>query len=1392
MQPRSVARPSLPPTKVTIPGRWFHDEKEGFVLAEPHPKDAGKFIIRTKTQMKDMVGESWPSNPNDQDGVPDNTQLMHLHEPGLLHNIRHRYSQGNIYTYTGYILIAINPYKNLPLYADDVLQSYRGKSIGYMPPHVFAIADRAYRLMKTDQKNQSILISGESGAGKTETSKIVMKFLVKVGGRSDLGGEIEDRILQSNPLMEAFGNAKTIRNNNSSRFGKFMEMQFNKELFISGSKIETYLLEQSRIVNQSPNERNYHIFYQLCAGTNAAEREKLHLEAAEHYYYLRQGNACKIEGIDDAEEFQHVRQAMRSLGLDSDEQFKVMRILAGILHLGNIEFNSEKNENASLANPQVVNYAAELLGLDKSKLSDVLCSRVMKTTKDKFQIFFKKHEAEDQRDVLAKSIYSHLFDWLVCRINKSLASDSEEYAHIGILDIFGFESFQKNSFEQLCINYTNETLQQYFNDCIFIQELDLYAREGIRAPDIEFQSNQDAIDLISKKSTGIFSILDEEMRIPKGNDSTFCDRVHAINGRSNKLAKPPKGMTNSEAFVVSHYAGNVCYSSAGFLTKNNDIKHPDHIALMKGSSLSLLCDIYDKEKVDPDQASQNFNSVSLAFSKSLDKLMNRLRDTDSHFIRCIKPNGMQRADMFEGSLVLGQLRCNGMMAALQLMHAGYPTRCPYDDLYQRFLPMLPAELSSLDPVHFCEALLIALDVQRSEFALGLTKLFFRSGKLAFLEDLRTKGQTELPKDIVRRVKVWLARKKLRRAIWSVVSFKKIEARLLALRALAFFVHMTRAVIRGVLPIVRRARSVRRTREAAELIQATFRGFRIYKQYKPILDRKRSERMQRMKEDAVKERERIRLLQESDRKRREEDAARKLRLQKEEEERVELEKRRQRELLEKSIREAVQKEFDITLAGIQAEHERKAVDLSRQLTELQSTIDSKSKDTLAIEQRLRDLQERNNNLTRERESATKKADEAKKALESTVSSQRQESATYKSELASLRSSYEKKIVEQKELNNKSLDEKDDEIAALKSELQRMKDLNDLLQKKVAKLEAELKDRDTLLNQQRVVSEEKIRQLQDENERLKKYQDEKVKELKGLQTLREEQITVKNSQLEKMERDLTAKTEDLKSLQALTAKQETKIKELNSSIVQASDEKKQEQTEWRSRLQQVEKNYALQLEASALETIEAQKSAEQYRNLYESTLQEMEESLRNATRSIRKISESPKPIQQGDNTKQNQVLMEKIKDLESQNTSLKAKAQDSENEIATLRKYLEHIEDSLRLTTQSHDALKSQILQLEQSKNVTIDSLMEDNFGARQDLEDLRTQLKKAQNDIDGLTKQLVQARSALSSVETERNRLGGRITELEANMNELRVKETESNKIIVALRAEVSKVIFSQS
>lgn len=680
-----------------------------------------------------------PANPIILEGVDDLIQLSYLNEPAVLHNLRYRYVKDKIYTRAGPVLIAVNPFKNVPLYTINLLEDYRSKTKDGLGPHVYMTAENAFAAMMRDGVNQSIIISGESGAGKTETAKIAMQYLAAVGG----GGGVENEILQTNPILEAFGNAKTLRNDNSSRFGKLIDIFFEDSGKICGAKIQTYLLEKSRVVQQAEGERSYHIFYQLCAGADEALRERINLKPAKDFQYLNQSSCLHIDNVDDAARFEITLDAMNVVQISKEDQDSAFAMISAVLWLGNITFSVIDNENhVSVDDNEAVSHAAKLLKCNKGSLMDALCTRKIRAGHENIVQKLTASQAVDSRDALAKAIYAGLFDWLVDHINKSLEVGKRRTGKsITILDIYGFESFVKNSFEQLCINYANERLQQYFNRHLFKLEQEEYISEGIDWTQVEFEDNQECLELIEKRPLGLISLLDEECTFPKGTDFTLAEKLKEHLAPNNYF----KG-ERSRGFRIKHYAGEVTYDTVGFLEKNRDLLHSDLLQLLS-SCEAYLPKVFATnieqgllKLISPlrrSGAESQKQSVSTKFKGQLSRLMQRLENTEPHFIRCIKPNTLQQPNTYQEDLVLQQLRCCGVLEVVRISRSGYPTRVTHQNFASRYGFLLPLNFATRqDTLSTCVAILHQFRVPPDMYQVGYTKLFFRAGQIGRLEDCR--------------------------------------------------------------------------------------------------------------------------------------------------------------------------------------------------------------------------------------------------------------------------------------------------------------------------------------------------------------------------------------------------------------------------------------------------------------------------------------------------------------------------------------------------------------------------------------------------------------------------------------------------------------------------------
>ncbi|XP_076021602.1 myosin VIb [Genypterus blacodes] len=800
---------------------WAPHPTDGFQLGMIVDIGADALTIeplnqKGKTFLASM-SQVFPAEDDVNKHVEDNCSLMYLNEATLLNNVRVRYNKDHIYTYVANILIAVNPYCHIPkLYGPDTIKTYQGRSLGTLPPHVYAIADKAYRDMKVVKMSQSIIVSGESGAGKTENTKFVLRYLTTSYGT---GQDIDERIVEANPLLEAFGNAKTVRNNNSSRFGKFVEIHFNQKNAVVGGFVSHYLLEKSRICMQSNEERNYHIFYRLCAGASEDIKKKLHLDSPDSFRYLNrgctryfankdsdkqimqnrkspednkhlQGGALKDPLLDDQGDFIRMCEAMKRIGLDDTEKLDQFRVVAGVLHLGNIDFEETGSSSGGCVpknqSSQTLEYCADLLGLDHDDLRVSLTTRIMLTTAGGakgtvIKVPLKVEQANNARDALAKAVYSRLFDHVVKRVNQCFPFETSTH-FIGVLDIAGFEYFEHNSFEQFCINYCNEKLQQFFNERILKEEQELYQREGLGVNEVHYVDNQDCIDLVEAKLVGILDILDEENRLPQASDQHFAVAIHSKHKDHFRLTVPRKSklaihrnLRDDEGFIIRHFAGAVCYETTRFVEKNNDALHMSLECLVCESKDKFVRQLFENstQKDSKQKAGKlSFISVGNKFKTQLNLLLEKLRSTGSSFIRCVKPNLKMVSHQFEGAQILSQLQCSGMVSVLDLMQGGFPSRAPFHELYNMYKAYLPDKLTRLDPRLFCKALFKALGLNDMDFKFGLTRVFFRPGKFAEFDQIMKSDPDHLA-ELVKKVNQWLVCSRWKKVQWCTLSVIKL-------------------------------------------------------------------------------------------------------------------------------------------------------------------------------------------------------------------------------------------------------------------------------------------------------------------------------------------------------------------------------------------------------------------------------------------------------------------------------------------------------------------------------------------------------------------------------------------------------------------------------------------
>eukprot|EP00761_Pharyngomonas_kirbyi_P013669 gb/GECH01013698.1/.p1 GENE.gb/GECH01013698.1/~~gb/GECH01013698.1/.p1 ORF type:complete len:952 (+),score=246.60 gb/GECH01013698.1/:1-2856(+) len=711
--------------------------------------------------------------------------LEEVSEDGILNNLQNRYRNDRIYTFIGPVLISVNPFRSLPLYQDNILQEYRGRYPYELPPHVYAIAEDAYRSMLTNRENQSIIISGESGAGKTEASKVIMQYIAAVSGQDQdknkhknkgkkskdpppstsaapkdgQGVEyVKQQILESNPVLEAFGNAKTLRNNNSSRFGKYMEIQFNLAGDPIGGRITNYLLEKSRVVGRTIGERSFHIFYQLCRGASSSLRQELRIPSSWHQFrYLALSECWDVAAMDDAADFSATCHALRFVGVDDEDQHAVFRLLAAILHLGQVTFAPPSSPNgtavlASSESQQSLHNAAQLLQVDAELLRTSLVTRTVAAgigRASSYQTPLSPEQAAYARDALAKGLYGRLFEWLVGRINATMHRSglaTTEQTVIGVLDIYGFEIFDHNGFEQMSINYVNEKLQQIFIELTLKAEQDEYVREGIEWTPVDYFNNKECVNLIDQRPMGIFALLDEEC-LMSGTDKTFHSKVKEHLGRHGAITQVDE---DRQTFTVQHYAGEVTYSVADFIDRNKDTLFPSIVALLQTSASSLISQLFSdssgprSKKRPPTAATQ--------FRKQVAALTETLTACRPHYIRCIKPNAAKQPSTFHPDLVRHQVRYLGLLENVRVRRAGYAFRERFDKFVRRYKMICrdtwPSTAGEEEDRDVAQTIVKSIGLDAADgteaYALGRSKLFIKHPETLFqLEELRDRKLHDL-------------------------------------------------------------------------------------------------------------------------------------------------------------------------------------------------------------------------------------------------------------------------------------------------------------------------------------------------------------------------------------------------------------------------------------------------------------------------------------------------------------------------------------------------------------------------------------------------------------------------------------------------------------------------
>ncbi|XP_056637452.1 myosin heavy chain, muscle isoform X28 [Diorhabda sublineata] len=770
---------------------WVPDEKEGFLLGEIKGTKGDLVTVglpggEEKSFKKDQVTQV---NPPKYEKCEDMSNLTYLNDASVLHNLKQRYYAQLIYTYSGLFCVAINPYKRFPVYTNRCAKLYRGKRRNEVPPHIFAISDGAYVNMLTNHENQSMLITGESGAGKTENTKKVIAYFATVGASTkketdSSKGSLEDQVVQTNPVLEAFGNAKTVRNDNSSRFGKFIRIHFGPTGKLAGADIETYLLEKARVISQQPLERSYHIFYQIMSGSVKGVKDSCLLSNDIYqYHYVSQGKIT-VPNMDDGEEFQLTDEAFDILGFSQEEKSNVYKITAAVMHMGCMKFKQRgREEQAEPDGTEEGERVGKLLGVEAAALYQAFVKPRIKVGNEFVTQGRNVSQVSYSVGAMSKAMFDRLFKFLVKKCNETLDTKQKRQHFIGVLDIAGFEIFDYNGFEQLCINFTNEKLQQFFNHHMFVLEQEEYKIEGIEWTFIDFGMDLAACIELIEKPMGILSILEEESMFPKATDKTFEEKLNTNHlGKSPNFQKPkpPKPGQQAAHFTLGHYAGNVPYNITGWLEKNKDPLNDTVVDLFKKGSNNLVVEIFADHPGQSGGAAEKgrgkkgggFATVSSAYREQLNNLMTTLRSTQPHFVRCIIPNEMKQPGVIDSHLVMHQLTCNGVLEGIRICRKGFPNRMVYPDFKLRYMILAPATMAKeSDPKEAARKCLEEVGLDPESYRVGHTKVFFRAGVLGQMEELRDDRLGKIVTWMQSWVRGYLSRKE----------FKKLQEQRLALQ-----------------------------------------------------------------------------------------------------------------------------------------------------------------------------------------------------------------------------------------------------------------------------------------------------------------------------------------------------------------------------------------------------------------------------------------------------------------------------------------------------------------------------------------------------------------------------------------------------------------------------------
>uniref|UniRef100_I0FRX5 Myosin-11 n=1 Tax=Macaca mulatta TaxID=9544 RepID=I0FRX5_MACMU len=1401
---------------------WVPSEKQGFEAASIKEEKGDEVVVElVENGKKVTVGKDdiQKMNPPKFSKVEDMAELTCLNEASVLHNLKERYYSGLIYTYSGLFCVVINPYKNLPIYSEEIVEMYKGKKRHEMPPHIYAITDTAYRSMMQDREDQSILCTGESGAGKTENTKKVIQYLAYVASshksKKDQG-ELERQLLQANPILEAFGNAKTVKNDNSSRFGKFIRINFDVNGYIVGANIETYLLEKSRAIRQAKEERTFHIFYYLLSGAGEHLKTDLLLEPYNKYRFLSNGHVT-IPGQQDKDMFQETMEAMRIMGIPEEEQMGLLRVISGVLQLGNIVFKKERNtDQASMPDNTAAQKVSHLLGINVTDFTRGILTPRIKVGRDYVQKAQTKEQADFAIEALAKATYERMFRWLVLRINKALDKTKRQGASfIGILDIAGFEIFDLNSFEQLCINYTNEKLQQLFNHTMFILEQEEYQREGIEWNFIDFGLDlQPCIELIERPNNppGVLALLDEECWFPKATDKSFVEKLCTEQGSHPKFQKP-KQLKDKTEFSIIHYAGKVDYNASAWLTKNMDPLNDNVTSLLNASSDKFVADLWkDVDRiVGLDQMAKMtesslpsasktkkgmFRTVGQLYKEQLGKLMTTLRNTTPNFVRCIIPNHEKRSGKLDAFLVLEQLRCNGVLEGIRICRQGFPNRIVFQEFRQRYEILAANAIPKgfMDGKQACILMIKALELDPNLYRIGQSKIFFRTGVLAHLEEERDLKITDVIMAFQAMCRGYLARK----------AFAKRQQQLTAMKVI-------------------------QRNCAAYLKLRNWQWWRLFTKVKPLLQVTRQEEEMQAKEDELqktKERQQkaeneLKELEQKHSQLAEEKNLLQEQLQAETELYAEAEEMRVRLAAKKQELEEILHEMEARLEeeedrGQQLQAERKKMaqqmlDLEEQLEEEEAARQKLQLEKVTAEAKIKKLEDeilvmddQNNKLSKERklleerisDLTTNLAEEEEKAKNLTKLKNKHESMI--SELEVRLKKEEKSRQELEKLKRKLEGDASDyheQIADLQAQIAELKmqlaKKEEELQAALARLDDEIAQKNNALKKIREL-EGHISDLQEDldSERAARNKAEKQKrdlgeELEALKTELEDTLDSTATQQElraKREQEVTVLK---KALDEETRSHEAQVQEMRQKHAQAVEELTEQLEQFKRAKANLDKNkQTLEKEnadlAGELRVLgQAKQEVEHKKKKLEAQVQELQSKCSDGERARAELNDKVHKLQN------------EVESVTGMLNEAEGKAIKLAKDVASLSSQLQDTQELLQEETRQKLNVSTKLRQLEEERNSLQDQLDEE-MEAKQNLErhisTLNIQLsdskkklqdfastvealeegkKRFQKEIENLTQQYEEKAAAYDKLEKTKNRLQQELDDLVVDLDNQR-------------------------